>query len=77
MVKEVRAAHILVKGEPKAKELMEKLKTGEDFSKLATENSLCPSKKEEETSAGSHGEKWQRNSKTPHSQGKKAQSSAR
>jgi len=45
MVKEVRAAHILVKGEPKAKELMEKLKKGESFDKLAMENSECPSKK--------------------------------
>jgi hypothetical protein len=28
MVKEVKAAHILVKGEPKAKEIMEKLERG-------------------------------------------------
>ena len=45
MVKEVRAAHILVRGEPKAKELMEKLKAGESFDALAKENSECPSKK--------------------------------
>jgi len=45
MVKEVRAAHILVRGEPKAKEIMEKLKAGESFSELAMQNSECPSKK--------------------------------
>ncbi len=45
MVKEVRAAHILVKGEPKAKEIMERLKKGEDFGKIALEFSECPSKK--------------------------------
>jgi peptidyl-prolyl cis-trans isomerase C len=45
MVKEVRAAHILVKGEPKAKEIMEKLKKGDSFDALAKENSECPSKK--------------------------------
>lgn len=45
MVKEVRAAHILVKGEPKAKEIMEKLKAGESFDALAKQFSECPSKK--------------------------------
>lgn len=45
MVKEVRAAHILVKGEPKANEIMEKLKKGESFDALAREYSECPSKK--------------------------------
>jgi peptidyl-prolyl cis-trans isomerase C len=45
MVKEVRAAHILVKGEPRAKEIMEKLKAGESFDALAKQFSECPSKK--------------------------------
>jgi len=45
MVKEVHAAHILVKGEPKAKEVYEKLKSGEKFSDLAMQFSECPSKK--------------------------------
>ncbi len=45
MVKEVRASHILVKTEEKAKEILGKLRLGESFEKLATENSICPSKK--------------------------------
>jgi peptidyl-prolyl cis-trans isomerase C len=45
MVKEVHAAHILVKGEPKAKEIMEKLKKGDGFDALAKACSECPSKK--------------------------------
>jgi peptidyl-prolyl cis-trans isomerase C len=45
MVKEVKAAHILVKGEPKAKEIMERLKKGDVFEKIAMECSECPSKK--------------------------------
>ena len=36
---EVKARHILVKDEAKAKELITKLDAGEDFAKLATENS--------------------------------------
>ena len=45
MVKEVHAAHILVKGEPKAKEICEKIKAGDSFSNLAMQFSECPSKK--------------------------------
>ncbi len=45
MVSEVHAAHILVKTEEKAKEILGKLRLGESFEKLAEENSLCPSRK--------------------------------
>lgn len=45
MVNKVHAAHILVKSEEKAKELLTKLKSGSLFEELAMENSLCPSKK--------------------------------
>ncbi|MDP4012633.1 MAG: peptidylprolyl isomerase [Candidatus Nanoarchaeia archaeon] len=45
MVKEVRASHILIKTEEKAKEILGRLRLGESFEKLAIENSLCPSKK--------------------------------
>ncbi len=45
MVNQVRAAHILVKGQEKATELLGKIKGGEDFAKIAKENSLCPSGK--------------------------------
>jgi len=41
----VRASHILVKTETEARELLEELKNGASFSKLAMERSLCPSKK--------------------------------
>ncbi len=43
MANEVRAAHILVKGEDYAKELMEKLNKGMNFSELAKAHSQCPS----------------------------------
>lgn len=45
MVKEVHAAHILVRGEPKAKEIAERLNKGESFADLAGECSECPSGK--------------------------------
>ena len=45
MAQQVRAAHILVKGEEKAKELLQKIRTGNSFEKLAEDNSLCPSRK--------------------------------
>lgn len=45
MASKVHAAHILVKSEDKAKELIMKIKQGENFNKLAVDNSLCPSKK--------------------------------
>lgn len=41
----VRASHILVKTEDEAKQLMEKIKEGESFAKLAKEHSQCPSGK--------------------------------
>lgn len=45
-VPEVRASHILVSSEEKAKELYESIKSGkEDFAQAAMENSSCPSKK--------------------------------
>jgi peptidyl-prolyl cis-trans isomerase C len=45
MVKQVHAAHILVKEEAKAKELLAKTKAGEGFSELAKKFSTCPSSK--------------------------------
>ncbi len=45
MVSEVRAAHILVKGEGKAKELLDRIKAGERFEELAKKYSECPSGK--------------------------------
>lgn len=41
----MHCAHILVKTEHEAREILEHLKKGASFSKLATEKSLCPSKK--------------------------------
>ncbi len=41
---EVHARHILVKDEQTAKDLIAKLEKGEDFAKLAKENSIDPSK---------------------------------
>lgn len=41
----VRASHMLVKTMEEAKEILEELKNGASFSKLANERSLCPSKK--------------------------------
>lgn len=43
---EASVRHILVKEEDKAKEIHEKLKKGEDFSKLAKENSMDPGSKD-------------------------------
>jgi len=43
MVKEVRAAHILVAKEDKAKELLQMIKNGANFGDLAAKNSMCPS----------------------------------
>lgn len=43
---QVKASHILVKDEAKAKELIEKLNKGEDFAKLAKENSEDPGSKD-------------------------------
>ncbi len=43
---QVKAAHILVQDEDKAKEIIKKLEDGEDFAKLAKENSEDPGSKE-------------------------------
>ncbi len=43
MAKQVHAAHILVKEEAKAKELLAKINAGESFSDLAKKHSQCPS----------------------------------
>ncbi|ODS38044.1 peptidylprolyl isomerase [Candidatus Altiarchaeales archaeon WOR_SM1_SCG] len=45
MVKKVHAAHILVGGEGKAKELSDKINSGGSFAELARAYSECPSKK--------------------------------
>ena len=39
----IQASHILIEEEDLAKELYEKIKNGEEFEKLAEENSTCPS----------------------------------
>jgi peptidyl-prolyl cis-trans isomerase C len=44
MTKQVRAAHILVDGEKSARELLERIRCGEDFGDLAKRHSSCPSK---------------------------------
>ncbi len=41
---QVRASHILVQTEDKAKWICKELEKGKDFEKLAKENSYCPSK---------------------------------
>lgn len=43
MVKEVRAAHILVEKEAKAKELLQMINNGTSFADLAKQFSMCPS----------------------------------
>lgn len=45
MVDRVHCAHILVKTEQEARAVLEELKKGASFSKLAQEKSLCPSGK--------------------------------
>jgi peptidyl-prolyl cis-trans isomerase C len=45
MAKQVRAAHILVKSENQAKELLGRVSAGENFGELAKKYSDCPSKK--------------------------------
>lgn len=45
MVKKVRAAHILVKGQDKANELLDNINSGESFAEIAKQYSECPSKK--------------------------------
>jgi parvulin-like peptidyl-prolyl isomerase len=41
----VHCAHILVKTENEAKTILDRIKKGEKFSKIAKDVSLCPSKK--------------------------------
>ncbi len=45
MTKQVHAAHILVKTEKKAKEVLEKINKGESFAEMARKYSDCPSAK--------------------------------
>ncbi len=45
MADKIRCAHILVKNLTEAQAVMEQLKKGENFGKIAQEKSLCPSKK--------------------------------
>lgn len=45
MAKQIHAAHILVNGENKAKELLTKINAGESFADLAKKFSECPSGK--------------------------------
>ena len=45
MTSKVSAAHILVKEESRARELLTMVKAGEDFAKLARTHSECPSGK--------------------------------
>ncbi len=45
MPDQVHCAHILVKTEREANDVLERLKKGESFANIAKEVSLCPSKK--------------------------------
>lgn len=45
MADKVHCAHILVKTEQEARSMLDQLNRGASFSKLASEKSLCPSKK--------------------------------
>jgi len=45
MPNKVHCAHILVKTQTEANAVLERLKKGEKFAKIAKEVSLCPSKK--------------------------------
>ena len=45
MADTIRASHILVEKMGQAKIIIEKIKAGESFEKLAEENSLCPSRR--------------------------------
>ena len=45
MVKEIKVSHILVGSEEKATELLNKVKAGYSFEKIAEEESKCPSRK--------------------------------
>ena len=43
---EIRASHILVESEEKAKKLLEEIKSGKSFADVAKEVSLCPSRRD-------------------------------
>jgi peptidyl-prolyl cis-trans isomerase C len=43
MTKQVHAAHILVKTEKKAKEVMDMINSGQSFTEMARKYSICPS----------------------------------
>lgn len=45
MVDKVHCAHILVKTEAEARQVLDDLKKGASFANLAQERSMCPSKK--------------------------------
>lgn len=45
MVSYVRASHILVKTRTEAEKILDELKKGVSFAKLAEERSICPSRK--------------------------------
>lgn len=45
MAKQVNARHILVSGQSRADDVLERLKSGESFEKMAKEYSTCPSGK--------------------------------
>jgi parvulin-like peptidyl-prolyl isomerase len=45
MADKIRCAHILVEKFAEAQQVLERLKKGEDFAKIATEKSICPSRK--------------------------------
>jgi len=45
MPDQVHCAHILVKTEPEAKAILERLNKGEKFANIAKDSSLCPSGK--------------------------------
>jgi len=45
MAEKIRCAHILLKNRTEAEAVMQLLKNGGDFAKLAQEKSLCPSKR--------------------------------
>ena len=45
MVDKVHCAHILVKSEQEAKDILEQIKKGASFSNIASQKSLCPSGK--------------------------------
>ncbi len=45
MADKIRCSHILVEKFTEAQQVLERVKKGEDFAKVAHEKSICPSKK--------------------------------